>query len=179
MIEIRIHGRGGQGVVSASELIAKAAFLDGKNSQSFPSFGVERTGAPVESYVRINDEFIKTRQQIYAPDYIIVQDTSLLLFINPFLGAKKSTKVIINSKKKISELKIPKYLKVYSLPATDIATKYLGRPLINTSLLGAFAGVTKLIEIESLKKAILERWPGEIGEKNIKAMEEAYEAVVG
>ena len=177
MFEIRIHGRGGQGVVSGAELIAQAAFIDGKASQAFPSFGVERTGAPIESFARISDEFILTREQIYTPDFIIIQDPSLFLSINPFLGAKKTTKVIINTKKKASDYNIPSFLQVYFLDASEIAVKYLGKPLINTSMLGAFAAVSKLIEKESLKKAILERWEGEVGEKNVSAMEEAYEKI--
>ena len=102
MTEIRIHGRGGQGVVTASELIAIAAFYEGKESQAFPNFGVERRGAPIEAYARISDKLIKLRSQIYEPDFIIVQDDTLLGVVDLFKGIKKNTKIIINTNKKLS-----------------------------------------------------------------------------
>jgi len=175
MIEIRIHGRGGQGVVTAAELIAVAAFYDEKFSQAFPSFGVERRGAPVEAYTRIGDKFINRRWHIYEPDFIIVQDATLLGAINVFKGAEENTLVIINTEKNLKELKgLSKGLHIKTVPATQIALDILGRPIINTILLGAFAGMTKLLKPSSLEKAIRERFKGEIGEKNIKAMKTAY-----
>lgn len=177
MIEIRIHGRGGQGVVTAAELIAVAAFHEGKFSQAFPSFGVERQGAPIESYARIDDEFIKSRAHIYHPNFLIIQDASLLEAINPFEGAGKQAQVLINSKEKPASIKTPSGLKVYTVSATDIALKHLSKPIINTVLLGAFAGITGLIKPDSLKKAILERFQGEMGQKNLKAMMVAYDLV--
>lgn len=175
MISIRIHGRGGQGVVTAAELIAVAAFYDGKFSQAFPFFGVERRGAPVTAFTKIGDKFIRERSQIYEPDYIILQDMSLLATENILAGAKKKTVLILNTEKKAEDFK-NKFpgLKIFTVPATQIALTNLGKPIINTALLGAFAGSSQLIKFESLKKAISERFSGELGQKNIAAMEAAY-----
>ena len=155
MTEIRIHGRGGQGVVTAAELIAVAAFNDGKSSQAFPNFGVERRGAPVVAYARIADQFIRTREQIYEPDYIIIQDETLISVADVFKGAKKTTRVLVNSEKPADSFK--KYsgnLKIYTVPALQIALETIKKPIINTSLLGAFAGISGLIKPISLQKAI-------------------------
>lgn len=178
MIEVRIHGRGGQGVVTAAELIAIAAFYEGRESQAFPNFGVERRGAPIEAYARISDEPIKLRSQIYEPDIIVVQDSTLLGVVDVFRGIKTSTKVIINSDKKIKEifknkLPVPED-QIMAIGATKIALDILGRPIINTVMLGAFAKFSGLIKIGSIKKALGEKFHGEILDKNIKAVEEAY-----
>ncbi|MCK5460114.1 pyruvate ferredoxin oxidoreductase subunit gamma [Candidatus Parcubacteria bacterium] len=174
MIEIRIHGRGGQGSVTAAELIAVAAFYDGKYSQAFPNFGVERRGAPIEAYMRIDSQPIKLRSQIYEPDFIIIQDDTLLDAINPFKGCKKETKVIINSERE-ADLKLPiKKNNILFIPATKIALEILGKPIINTVMLGAFARFSGLVKIESIVKAIKGRFSGKILEKNIKAVEAAY-----
>lgn len=174
MIEIRIHGRGGQGSVTAAELIAIASFYDGKYSQAFPNFGVERRGAPIEAYTRISDQPIKLRSQIYEPDFIIIQDDTLLDAINPFKGCKKNTKVIINSECE-ADLKLPiKKNNILFVPATKIALEILGKPIINTVMLGAFARFSGLVKIESIIKAIKGRFSGKILEKNIKAVEVAY-----
>lgn len=178
MKQIRIHGRGGQGVVTAAELIAISAFIDGKESQAFPSFGVERTGAPIESYARINDEFIKTREQVYNPDVLIVQDSTLLNTIDLTHGADENTLVIVNTSKPAEELKInlPKK-NIFAIDATKIALDIIGKNLANTVILGSFAKATGLITLEGLKKAIKQKF-GEKGkdiiDKNIKAVETAY-----
>ncbi len=177
MLEIRIHGRGGQGTVTAAELIATAAFYDGQFSQAFPSFGVERRGAPVEAYARIDDKFIRTRSQVYQPDFIIIQDPTLIGSIDVLEGAKKNTLVIVNTTKSPAELGLGKEVKVKTIAATELANKILGKPIINTILLGAWAGASGLVKLESLKKAILERFPGELGEKNFEAAEMAYRHV--
>lgn len=174
MIEIRIHGRGGQGVVTAAELIGAAAFFEGKFSQAFPSFGVERRGAPIEAYTRIAEEPILLHSQIYEPDCIIVEDPSLIGVIDVLSGAKKNTLIIVNTEKTIEELGLPLEKKIQTIPATKIALDILGKPIINTILLGAFAGIYKIIKPASLKKAIEEKFKGEMAEKNIKAMNEAY-----
>jgi pyruvate ferredoxin oxidoreductase gamma subunit len=175
MIEIRIHGRGGQGAVTAAELIAVSAFFDGKISQAFPYFGVERMGAPVEAYVRISEKKINLREQVYNPDYIIIQDPTLIGVVDVFRGAKKSTVILINTEKKKEQIKgLPRGLVVQTVPATQIAMDILGKPIINTAMLGAFAGSSKLIKPESVKKAIQERFGGELGEKNIMAMTKSY-----
>ncbi len=175
MIEIRLHGRGGQGTVTAAELIAEAAFLDGKCAQAFPSFGIERRGAPVEAFVRISDQPILLRSQIYEPDYLIIQDPSLIGAVNIFRGVKKNTFVVINTEKQSREIRgLPKNLKIQTVPATQIALTILGKPIINTILLGAFAGACGLINPLSLRKAITERFKGEIAQKNLRAMNTAY-----
>ncbi|MFH1232716.1 MAG: pyruvate ferredoxin oxidoreductase subunit gamma [Patescibacteria group bacterium] len=178
MLQIRIHGRGGQGVVTAAELIAIAAFIDGKQSQAFPSFGVERTGAPVESYVRIDDKPIKTHEQIYQPDILIIQDSTLLN--NPSLtnGINSKTKIIINTTKNKTDLKLklPKS-NIYTIDATKIAMEILGKNIVNTVILGAMSKFTGLISLDSLKKAIREKFSDKNEEliiKNIKAIEKAY-----
>ncbi|MFA5359192.1 MAG: pyruvate ferredoxin oxidoreductase subunit gamma [Patescibacteria group bacterium] len=181
MIFIRIHGRGGQGAVTGAELLAIAAFKQGKYSQAFPFFGVERQGAPVEAYCRIDDKKITIRSQASQPDFVIIQDPTLLANQQVFAGIKKNTLFLINSEKKPSALDLPTNISAKTIPATKIALKYLGKPIINTSLLGAFAGATKLISIDALKKAITEKFSEkskEITEKNIAAAQEAYNLVL-
>jgi pyruvate ferredoxin oxidoreductase gamma subunit len=172
--ELRLHGRGGQGVVTAAELIAQAAFADGKFSQAFPSFGSERMGAPVTSFVRISDEPIRARNQIYQPDYLIVQDATLIGSIDVAAGLKPDGVVIIDTEKKPSELKLNTKAKILTVPASKIAMEVIGRPIQNTTLLGYFAAVTGLISFEGVKKAIEHRFPGPIALKNIAAVERAF-----
>jgi pyruvate ferredoxin oxidoreductase gamma subunit len=178
MIEIRIHGRGGQGSVTASELIATAAFYDGKYSQGFPNFGVERRGAPVTAYARIDDKFIRLRSQIYDPEYIIIQDSTLVSGVDVFSGAKAGTVVLINTEKKASEFKAPKGVEIKTIAGTDLAMKIIGRPIINTILLGAFAALTGQIELKSVERAITERFEDkEIAKKNIEAARRGFELI--
>ena len=170
MIEIRLHGRGGQGAVTASEVLAIAAFKDGKFSQAFPSFGPERTGAPVESYCRIDDVFINMRTHIYEPDFLIVLDPSLLETVDITKGLKKSGTIIINSEKK------PEFnYKVFYVNASKIAMDILGRPIVNTAMLGAFAKATGIVTMQSIESALKERFPGPLAEKNIAAVKRAYD----
>ena len=181
MIKIRIHGRGGQGNVTLAELIAMAAFYDNKFSQAFPSFGVERKGAPVVAFAKIADQFIRSREQIYQPDFIIIQDPSLIKKINVLEGAKKNTIVIINSSKLAKQV-CPNYTgQVYCVSALDIALKIIGKPIINTAMLGAFAKISGLVSLNSVKKAITdnlgEKFGPEIIDKNIKALGQAYQSV--
>jgi pyruvate ferredoxin oxidoreductase gamma subunit len=178
MKEIRIHGRGGQGVVTAAELIAIAAFYDGKKSQAFPSFGVERTGAPIESFARISDKFIRTREHVYHPDVLIIQDASLLETVNVSQGCNDETLIIINTAKKPEQLKISLPEKnIFAVDATKIAIEIIGRNIVNTVILGAFAKKTGLVSLDGLKKAVKEKFSEkgpEITEKNIKAIVKAY-----
>jgi len=178
MIQIRIHGRGGQGVVTAAELIAIAAFKGGKQAQAFPSFGVERTGAPVESYARLDDKPIILREQIYRPNVLIIQDASLLDSVDVTNGADKKTIVIINTAKDKPSLKINlPQANIHTIDATKIALEIIGKNIVNTVILGAFAKITGLVDLESLKQAIQEKFSGhdELIAKNIKAIEKAYE----
>jgi pyruvate ferredoxin oxidoreductase gamma subunit len=151
MIKIRIHGRGGQGVVTAAEIIALSAFLDKWQAQAFPAFGVERTGAPIQSFVRLDKQEILSKAQISEPDIIVILDPTLLNEKNTLSGAKKETIIIINSNKKID---ISNFKKVYWAPASEIALKIIGKNIVNTVTLGIFAQATKLISLKSLLKAI-------------------------
>ncbi len=174
MKEVRIHGRGGQGSVTAAELLAVAAFEDGKYSQAFPFFGVERRGAPVTAFTRLSDEKIRLRSQIYEPDYVIVQDATLITAVDVTAGLKPGGIVIVNSEKSATDLDIDKQIDVRTIDATGIALDVIGRPIVNTTLLGAFAGATGEISIESIDKSVLARFPGKIGELNVQAAEKAY-----
>jgi pyruvate ferredoxin oxidoreductase gamma subunit len=171
MIEIRIHGRGGQGAVTTAELLAIAAFYDGKYSQAFPFFGVERRGSPSTSFVRVSDKPINTREQIYEPDYAIIFDPALIELVQAAKGVKN--KAIVNTNKKIKGF--------YTEDVTKKALKIFGKPIINTLILGAFAGFTKLVSLESLEKAIEQRFAGklELVIQNKKAVREAYEFAAG
>ncbi len=179
MKEIRIHGRGGQGVVTAAELLAVAAFCDGKYSQAFPSFGSERMGAPVEAYVKISDSKVRSKTQVYTPDYLIIQDPTLFQGVDVLKGLKEGGMVIVNTEKAPQELHIGNGFKVLTIPATTIALEILGRPIPNTTLLGAFAGATGVVSLDGIKKGIMERFPPPLAEKNIKAAEEAYKRMKG
>jgi pyruvate ferredoxin oxidoreductase gamma subunit len=176
METIRIHGRGGQGVVTAAELIAIAAFYDGKYSQAFPSFGVERSGAPIQSFARIDDQPIITREQIYRPDILIIQDSTLIdsAALDIFQGATRQTKIIINAAANRWPSLSAKFPNLYFSPATEIAVKILGRNLVNTVILGALVKYTGLISLESLQRAIGEKFAEkgqEIINKNLAAVE--------
>ena len=174
MKEIRIHGRGGQGVVTAADLIAIAAFYDGNYSQAFPFFGTERRGAPVTAFARIDNKPIRVRCQIYEPDYVIVQDPTLLEVIDITKGLKEDGMIIINTEKSKEELKLNIKASIKTINATKIALDCLGVPIVNTSMVGAFASATKEITFDSLKKALEKRFPKKLAEKNIKAAETAY-----
>jgi len=173
MIEVRFHGRGGQGAVTAAEILAKAAFEDGKYCQAFPFFGVERRGAPVMAFTRIDDQPIRRRYQIYNPDYVLVLDDGLLEVVDVFSGLKDGGKVIINTK---NSVETTKGADIHKVDATGIALDILGVPIVNTILLGAFAGVTGAVSIESIIKIINETFSGKIGENNAKAATLAYNA---
>ena len=172
MKEIRFHGRGGQGAVTAAEVLAVAASKDRKWSQAFPFFGVERRGAPVMAFTRISDEFIRTRQQVYEPDYVVVLDSTLLEVTDVTEGMKEGGMVIVNTTKK-PDLAV----ETKTVDATSIALEEIGKPFVNTPMLGALAGATGIVSIESLIETIKERYPGEIGEKNARAIKRTYEEV--
>jgi len=176
--EIRIHGRGGQGGVTLAELIARAAYKEGKWVQAFPYFGAERRGAPVKAFARISDEPILVRSQIYNPDYIIVLDESLLDVANVTEGLKENGTIIINTTLQPEEVDISGY-KIATVDATGIALELdllvAGLPVVNTAMAGAFAKATGEITIESVVEAIKEEWKGAVGEKNAKAAILAYE----
>lgn len=172
--EIRIHGRGGQGNVTASEFLAEAAFNDGRYAQSFPMFGSERHGAPVVAFVRISDEPIRRRSQIYDPDYVIVQDVSLFRDTDVMAGLKDGGLVVINLAEGSRRPPVPEKYRLVAVPATSIALEMLKRPIINTVMVGAFAGASGELSLESLESSVLKRYPGELGEKEVEAMRRAF-----
>lgn len=176
MKELRIHGRGGQGSVTAAELIATAAFAGGVYAQAFPAFGVERRGAPVQAFVRFSDTVIRLRSQIYEPDYIIVQDSTLIHDVNVFAGMSSGGIAIINTEKK-GDYKIPDGVKLIVINATEIALEEIGLPITNTTLMGAFAAASGEITLEALKDAISDRFSGKLAETNFAAAKRAYEMV--
>ncbi len=184
MFQIRIHGRGGQGVVSASELLSVAAFEEGKYSQSFPSFGSERMGAPVQAFARISDAPITTREPVMEPDMLIIQDPSLFQAIDVFDGAKTDGYLLINSSKTLQELGIEEMTSKYpqhhvmTLPATELALKYIKQPKPNTVLLGAFAALSHMVKIPALEKAIRGKFPKRIADPNVIATTAGYNHVM-
>ncbi|MAG08542.1 pyruvate ferredoxin oxidoreductase [Candidatus Woesearchaeota archaeon] len=178
MIEIVIHGRGGQGAVTTGQLMAVAASYDDKESQTFPMFGVERCGAPVEAFVRLSDKRIDLRSQIYTPDIVIVLEPSLLSAVDVTKGLKKKGLVIINSNKKASSFGIKNGFVVKTVDATSVALEIFKKPIVNTAMLGAFSAVTELVSLPSLEKAVDDIFIGRKGKKiadlNKKAVREVY-----
>ncbi|UCH06024.1 MAG: pyruvate ferredoxin oxidoreductase subunit gamma [Candidatus Thorarchaeota archaeon] len=178
MIEIRWHGRGGQGGVTSAELLAKAAYIDGyEGVQAFPYFGAERRGAPVKAFTRISHSPINVRSQIYEPDIVAVLDPGIIDLIDVTEGLKEEGKVIVNISKSPSELKLPRG-HIFTYDGTGIALKYnllvAGLPVVNTTMLGAFAKATGLIKLETVQEVIREKWPGKVGERNAEGAKEAY-----
>ena len=179
LAEIRWHGRGGQGIVSVSRLLAEAALLDKKHVQSFPEFGPERSGAPVRGFTRISDEPISIHSQIYNPNVVVVVDPTLLN-ANVATGLTKDGTIIANTERGIDELK--KLLSVqeahvYSVNARRIALDILARPIYNTAMLGALIKVVPITSFESIANAVRARFPGTLGEKNVEVVKRAYEEV--
>ena len=179
MYEIRFHGRGGQGGRMAAEAYALAAFLEGKYAVSFPFFGAERRGAPVKAFTRVDDKKIRIKTQVYKPDYVVVLDETLIETEDVLEGLKEDGMVIINTSKKPEEVELSKPVKCATVDATSIALEILGRPITNTAILGAIAKATGKVSIESIEKAIIEKFGArlgkEAGEKNALAARTAYE----
>jgi len=176
MIEIRFHGRGGQGAVVASQILASALFKEGKYVQSFPTFGVERRGAPVAAFIRVDDEPILLRCEVYNPDYAVVLDPTLIAAIDITTGLKRDGWVLINTDRSPKEFRLDGY-RVATVDANHIAVKYrLGsptNPIVNTAILGAFARMSGLVKLETLLETIREEVPLK-PEENAAAAEEAY-----
>jgi pyruvate ferredoxin oxidoreductase gamma subunit len=170
MFQIRIHGRGGQGVVTAAELLSVAAFLEGRHAQAFPSFGSERMGAPVVAFCRIDDRPIRVREPILEPDALIVQDPTLLHQVDLFAGLAARGHVVLNSTRSAVELGLAGLdARVVTVPATELAREHLGRPLPNAALLGAFVAVCDHVTLDSVAAAIRERFPARVAEANVAA----------
>jgi len=180
MLEIRIHGRGGQGVVTAAELLSLAAFREGKYAQAFPSFGSERMGAPVTSFCRIDAQPIRLREPVDHPDVVVVQDPTLLASVDVFAGLASDGWLLINSSRGFAELGLGDWVARFPpgharcVPATELAREHLGRPLPNAALLGGLAGLTSAVRLESLADAIRERFPGVVGDRNAAAATAAF-----
>jgi pyruvate ferredoxin oxidoreductase gamma subunit len=156
-------------------VLAKAAFKDGVISQAFPAFGSERMGAPVRAFCRLSDKPIRTRSEIHTPDYCIVQDPTLLDTVNVFDGLKEGGMVVLNSEKP-EAVKVPAGAVLKTIAGTRIAQEVIGRPIPNMVMIGAFAGMTGLVTLASLKAAVKERFGGKIGDLNAEAVEKAYNA---
>ncbi len=183
MFQVRIHGRGGQGVVTAAELLAVATFNEGRHAQAFPSFGSERTGAPVVSYCRIDDREIRTREPVMAPDAVIVQDVTLIHQVDLFGGLEPDGFVLINTSRAIAQLGLAdldtRYRpeRLVTCPATELAIEHVGRAVPNAALLGAFAALTGEVPLDAIGVALRERFSGAVGERNFAAATAAFEHV--
>jgi pyruvate ferredoxin oxidoreductase gamma subunit len=180
MFQVRIHGRGGQGVVTAAELHSVAAFAEGRHAQAFPTFGSERTGAPVVSFCRIDDQPIRAREPITQPDGLIIQDPTLLHQVDLFDGLGPDGYLLVNSARGFEELGLGELVRrlraerLLTIPATELARESLGRPLPNAALLGGFAALSGVVSLESVAAAIRERFAGRVGEANVAAAEKAH-----
>jgi pyruvate ferredoxin oxidoreductase gamma subunit len=185
MFQIRIHGRGGQGVVTGAEMLSIAAFLEGKHAQAFPSFGSERTGAPVVAFCRIDSKEIRLREPIMAPDALLIQDPTLLHQVDVFQGLKADGYVLLNSSRSFQELGIGEVAarlrpdRQVAVPATEIALKHVGRPVPNAALLGGFAALGGVISLKSVEAAVREKFSGKVAEGNIAAATAAFQYVQG
>ncbi len=184
MFQVRIHGRGGQGVVSAAEMLSMAAFDEGRFAQAFPSFGSERMGAPVMAFCRIDDREIRLREPVMEPDALIIQDPTLLHQVDLFSGLSADGLILINSTRSFEELGIAEFVSrfpaghVRTVPATELALKHVGRPLPNAALLGGFAAISGQLHFASVARAIRNKFPGKVGEANVAAAQAAYETAI-
>jgi pyruvate ferredoxin oxidoreductase gamma subunit len=184
VFQIRFHGRGGQGVVTAAEMLSVAAFDEGRFAQAFPSFGSERTGAPVVSFCRIDSRPIRSREPVLKPDALIIQDVTLIHQVDVFAGLSSEGYVLINTSKSVDELGLGDFLgtfhreRLLTCPATELALEHLGRPLPNAVLLGGFAALTSQVTLESIALAIGQRFSGTTAERNVVAATAAYQLVV-
>jgi len=176
MLEIRFHGRGGQGAVTSAELIATAAINKGKYAQAFPSFGPERRGAPVVAFCRVDDKKILVRAKVYEPDVVVVLDPGLLTLLDPTEGLKPGGILIINTRKSYEEImdSCGFTCRVGIVDADRIAREELGRVIVNTTMLGAVSKATGLLGVEDMRGPMLDRFGPKLGEKNMKALERAY-----
>ena len=184
MFQVRIHGRGGQGVVTGAEMMSIAAFLGGRHAQAFPSFGSERTGAPVVAFCRMDDKEIRLREPIMQPDAIIIQDPTLLHQVDVFSGLKKDGFILINTTRTFEEMGLGEFVKGFradhllTVPASELAQKHVGRAVPNVPLLGAFAALGGLISLEAVQRAIDDQFSGAVALGNKAAAREAYDIVI-
>jgi pyruvate ferredoxin oxidoreductase gamma subunit len=183
MFQVRIHGRGGQGVVTAAEVLSVAAFDEGRHAQAFPSFGSERMGAPVVSFCRMDDHPIRTREPVMEPDALIVQDVTLIHQVDLFAGLAPDGYVLVNTSRSFEALGLLTLSsrfrsdRLLSCPATELALEHLGRPLPNAALLGGFAALTGQVSLQAVTMAICQRYPGAVGDQNAAAAVSAHRFV--
>ncbi len=180
MFQVRIHGRGGQGVVTAAEMLSIAAFREGRHAQAFPSFGSERTGAPVVAFCRMDDREIRLREPVLEPDALIIQDPTLLHQVDVFAGLAAGGTVLINTTRSLEQLglkELASKFKFLEVPATELALKHVGRPVPNAALLGGFAATAGLISIDAVAAAIREKFAGAVAEGNVAAAMAAHDFV--
>jgi len=183
VFQVRIHGRGGQGVVTAAEMLSIAAFREGRHAQAFPSFGSERTGAPVVAYCRIDDREIRLREPILQPDALIIQDPTLLHQVDVFGGLAPDGYILINTTRTFDALGLGEFVRDFraehlcTVNASELALKHVGRPVPNAALLGGFAAVTGRISLQSVVAAIRDKFRGQIAEANVAAATEAFDFV--
>lgn len=184
MFQVRIHGRGGQGVVTGAEMLSIAAFLGGRHAQAFPSFGSERTGAPVVAFCRMDDKEIRLREPIMQPDALIIQDPTLLHQVDVFSGLKKDGYILINTGHTFAQLGLGEMARelqperLLTVGATELAMKFVGRPLPNVPLLGAFAALTGRITLDAVQAAIQQKFQGRVAQGNMDAAREAFQSVL-
>jgi len=180
VFQIRIHGRGGQGVVTAAEVLSVAAFLEGRHAQAFPSFGSERTGAPVVSFCRIDDVPIRVREPIVEPDAVLVQDASLLHQVDLFAGLRPDGYVLVNSGLDVEHLGLADLAarvlpgRLLTVPASELARTHAGRPVPNAALLGGFAAASGVVGLDAVAAAIRDQLPAHVAEGNVAAARAAF-----
>lgn len=177
MKEIRIHARAGQGAITTAVILGEAFFKEDKFAFAFPNFGAARMGAPMNAFVRVSDKPIRLRSQIYEPDYLVIVDPTLMRGFNCFSGLKEQGIAVINTEKHTLLPNLKKSQKAFGVPANEIALKTIGRPLGNTTLLGAFSAATNQIKLDSLFEAIKKHFNPKIAELNIKAAQAGYDYI--
>lgn len=184
MFSVRIHGRGGQGAVTSAEMLSVAAFDEGLHAQAFPSFGSERTGAPVVAFCRIHQDVIRAHDPITRPDAVIVQDPTLLHLVPVFAGLVAGGYVLINTSRPVGDLELDDLVRgldprrTVTVPATELSRQRLGKAKPNTALLGGFAALTGLVSLASVQDAIRQRFTGELGQANVEIAASAYAHVL-
>ena len=182
LVEIVFHGRGGQGAVTAANILVAAALKDGnKGVQAFPFFGAERRGAPVRAFARISDEEINLRSEIYNPDIVIVLDESIMDIVDVIKGLKRDGKLLINTRKKPDDFDFSKRYNIATVDATGVALKHDilvgGIPVVNTPILGAVPRILDRVSLKTIQETVRGKWKGDLAERNIKATQDAFDTV--
>jgi len=181
MKEISIHGRGGQGSLVLAQFIAIAALEEGKFGQAFPFLGGggERRGKPIMAFCRLSNHPIRIRSRVTQPDYVIVQDPTIMGELEVAQELQNDGLILVNTEKPAEELGLKGSFQVFTFAANELARKILGRPIMNTALLGAFAALTKELSLNSVLSAVRSKFPGELGDRNVQIVQESYHQLVG